>query len=767
MEVVRGVRIPVCALLAVVTANRCLATTITGTLKPNADVGVAFNDTPQGVFDVFVSLQRPNDWYIVTNDQSSVAVDKSGATIWNRIQASDDLHRWEGIGSAGDCWSGVRFHGLLKRPGTGGGPGSPPPFDASVADIDIHVDSQGLCSGDHWPPDGSYEEDVAEDTESGGLYLPRSIITGELPTPLPLPTNLTYKALTLTLRPKWVGPPNPSSVGTVTFYVSAPGLALYRLPDGTQVNQSNPLPVPPQGLSETYAILTNENFTSPGGIYASFEWYSSLRGGEDTAMDYVRLAPAWSNIFVDTNNDGSIDTSLSEGHEHSYAIYAPGVIVCKDRAGDGAGLDHLVPMTLSVSPYLTTGTLTLQAISGGNYVQVWQDSAKSGTPVTFGYGKTWDLASESVPSTLWIDGLGVGQAWLGISYKNAKGNVVCDSQVAVYVTDTISYCPSGNFAYAWEPCRWPSGTPGQCTPEDVDALLNKISDHGWDVTTSRYSDTTADDDDVEGCTLAHFKSLKYGGVLAVDTHGSTAGGIVAVCVTDEGPANAWIQGESNMLAMRSYWGYIVYVYPGWLSANWKATRDDAKAITVFLCCYGAYGGATNSPVANAGGRAMFGYTGLSDCPTAAGDVALLFGRMNGSSGGGNMRTAGQAYDGGSGYSTGFTMYGNIWTTLNPAPTDAFPHVSDNRKGAGCIIFDTYMYDGMSPSNAVMVTSGSVSSRRWFGNGSGSYGVSFDYDKTGGGTQQLHAEADNCYDQSNSRKMDGDRHTYASDKDWSF
>lgn len=279
--------------LAAVAADRCQA--ITAVLKPNADVGIAFNDVPQGVFDVFVSLQRPEGWWIITNEESSIALDVSGSTIWNRIQVSDHLHRWEGIGSAGDCWSGVRFHGLLKGEA---GPGTPPTFDVSVADIDIDVDSLGLHSDGEagcWPPSGSYAEDVTEATEGGGLYLSPSLVNGTFPSQLP--TDAPYKALTVTLRPKWIGPPNPDTVGDLTFNIAASGVALYRVSDRSQVTGT--IRVPCSGFSgEQFGILTNGDFTVPGGIYAAFTWDENLKGGEDTTTDYVRLAPMAVGNFI-------------------------------------------------------------------------------------------------------------------------------------------------------------------------------------------------------------------------------------------------------------------------------------------------------------------------------------------------------------------------------------------------------------------------------------------------------------------------------------
>ncbi|MDK1031836.1 MAG: hypothetical protein QGD94_07515 [Planctomycetia bacterium] len=65
----------------------------------------------------------------------------------------------------------------------------------------------------------------------------------------------------------------------------------------------------------------------------------------------------------------------------------------------------------------------------------------------------------------------------------------------------------------------------------------------------------------------------------------------------------------------------------------------------------------------------------------------------------------------------------------------------------------------------------VGARQWFGNASGKYGVSFDFDLTGGGNITMRAEADNCKNEIaetvGNRKMAGDLNVYTKDKDWSF
>ena len=311
ISVILRVCVPLALMLGAAAVARSADDSISAKLKKDTDVGVAFNDIPQGFFDVIVSLVHPDDWSIVTNAESSKVVSKSGDTIWNRTSADEDTHVWEGCGVTGNCWPGVLFAGNLTKHTSGGGGGTPPGFNASVADIDIDVDSLGLHSDEptshHWPPDGSLGEDEEEGGDgTGGLCLPASLVTGQFPTNLPSGTD--YKTLKLTLNPKWVGTPSyDGNVGTLTFSTTGSGFALYELTgsdSGTLVTTG--IRVPPNGFSgKQYGILTNGDFTSSGGITATFTWDSNLKGGEDTATDYVRIAPTAYVVVLHVDSDNT------------------------------------------------------------------------------------------------------------------------------------------------------------------------------------------------------------------------------------------------------------------------------------------------------------------------------------------------------------------------------------------------------------------------------------------------------------------------------
>jgi len=79
-----------------------------------------------------------------------------------------------------------------------------------------------------------------------------------------------------------------------------------------------------------------------------------------------------------------------------------GVADCEE-SGPVAGENDLAALSLSYGPPdLNVGQVTLMAVSGGSKIKVWTTSTK-GTRVSL--PASWNLASESVPSTLYVEGV--------------------------------------------------------------------------------------------------------------------------------------------------------------------------------------------------------------------------------------------------------------------------------------------------------------------------------------------------------------------------
>lgn len=470
------------------------------------------------------------------------------------------------------------------------------------------------------------------------------------------------------------------------------------------------------------------------------------------------------DLDTDTNNNGSID-----GYEDEYEEYPSGRVVCLDRKGDGESLDDLGLIVLT-PPDTDEGTVKLEAIEGGSLIKVWRDENKS---VEVVLPATWSPAE--TPGQLYVDGIALGQVVLKLSHTPPEGEGMEDS-VALYVTDTISWAPAGNLLTSWAPCYdW------SLMPMGVTVIADQVKDHGWETETCFFKDTSGDDNDCEDCTLAHFKIMKGGGIVAAQSHGMPLF-FFAVFFNDEQAAMDWYHcgqpDEEPFMAhgVEQRTGkWAVAVISPWFEANWMSELDERKSIVNIMSCYSAKRGETMESVLwSAGGRTGFGYMGEETDDDHArnshGLYALLCGTIST-----GFRTTGKAYKEGLTWEGDFVMIGQDWTTLNPAPNAVFPAGPvGGRKGAGCIIFDTYMDEAHLPNMAVQKTVGGpvVSDRRWFANGSGRYLVSFDFDSHVAGGITMKGEADFCKNKKETtigytRKLSGDRRIYGSDWPWSF
>ncbi|MCS7305816.1 MAG: hypothetical protein NZ602_12010 [Thermoguttaceae bacterium] len=128
------------------------------------------------------------------------------------------------------------------------------------------------------------------------------------------PSQTRSKILRLTVRPHWRwgasgtggqgsggGGSSGGVVGEVVFAIEGAGVALYRVSDNSRLagsQSTNRIPISPTGaqdeaITEDLAIVTNEDFTGPVLIKATFVWDSRYLGGNSQhTVDMVRLVPS-------------------------------------------------------------------------------------------------------------------------------------------------------------------------------------------------------------------------------------------------------------------------------------------------------------------------------------------------------------------------------------------------------------------------------------------------------------------------------------------
>jgi hypothetical protein len=817
----------VLAFLSVVVGGQSLNaadSTLGVTVVPNKNIGVSFGWLPVDETEVTVLLNPPAEWQIVTNDSSTTAVDHSGVTIWHKEKATDSQHIWKGYGVSREAPQGiiasgtyVRFEGELKTSGTE--PGDPPSFKVSVADININVDS-GIPPrhyGTHWEPwanDASAAGRIEDMAESGGpgsgMYLPAGILPGEGVLPQSVNLNaLAWKILRVRIRTAWGGNPDQESLsnaGTLSFEFDGAGFALYD-GQGNKITNGTSIVVPAEGFSGgvDYAIVTNESFTSPGGITAKFLWGDPPRAAPRyEAFDDVRLVPSGAHLEVDLAVDSDNDGLIGQRDEEDWIEeYAPGVIIRLDRKDLASDADELKMCHLS--PRTGLGTLKLEAIEGAGRIKAWLDASKTvPLPNWPEQAMVWQLSDAPLPSPLFLDGVALGSGKLKLTHT--QGEVSKSDIVAFHVTQTTSWSPRRNTLVTWEP--EPSLGHHPCNAV-VNETCKDTLDNKQGFLSTRHWANPPPNSDVRSCTFQALKEACNSGIVSVHSHGSL-GFFVGIRRATKAEVEQWLniapggeppQGISIGSSLLDGGTWIARVELRWLRNNWEAMRTGNHAIGFFFGCHsaekypsGPWQGESVCTVA--GGRVNFGYETGTEYYDDSLDANTLLQRMNGKADQTRLRTAGQAFAAG-GFQGSFQMQaGNQatapWTTLCAAPyceqpaggthgefprqgQALFQYPSEHEHagsqlGFACILFDSYVDTQIAPTEALIVQGQcDVFGQYWFGKHA--CGVLFRRPESETVTVSAHAaKCRNEADADHTRAMDADR-CAPNDEDafhmWSF
>lgn len=517
-------------------------------------------------------------------------------------------------------------------------------------------------------------------------------------------------------------------------------------------------------------------------------------------VDSVRATVVMVDIDIDSDNNDAI-----EDVDDPIEAKTPGCIIPKDLEGDtDEGVtpvkDALEQVKLAAAPTIALGKLELTAAPG---VKIWTDKTKT-TEVVL--PKTYDPPS-TLPATLYVDGVAKGsKPAITLAYKDRNSLQVGSDKIQVLVTETPSWAPAkAGTAYIWASLKtWSNNNDGNNLGwGDADEFVTQIKDQGWPSVTW-YEDLTGDTDtDFGSCTLSNYTGMKDCGIFTVVSHGEIGAHVAVYAVNSPAGSAAidsWIGSETGIT--KSFWitppsdpdypkfaagCYVAEVSASWLASHWATTLNKNKAIAMWSICYSASG--SPSVRDGAGGRWRSGYERPTDLAEATAVNKKFLERMNGTTDAQKRRTAGEAWDGGTGYYVNpryhvvnAKMAGNKWTTLCPSPMaddPVFPDVGPGpRFGWGCIVFDTYMKDDIAATSAlVRVVGGPTSDHRWGketadsgGTKFGRFFLGFDYDKTSAAATTMRAVADHCKnkDPNGGRELDGDRQTpHKDNKEWSY
>ena len=147
------------------------------------------------------------------------------------------------------------------------------------------------------------------------------------------------------------------------------------------------------------------------------------------------------DLDIDVDDDGDVDDTDEQKEE------SPGAIIFENWDNDDndtsfqpdkekssvTGENDLVPIYPKLEPMLNIGTLKLEAATGGSRIKVWS-SATKGTEITL--PKTWELATETIPDTLYLEGYdesaSANDIELKLSYLNG-GSTICADKIKLTI----------------------------------------------------------------------------------------------------------------------------------------------------------------------------------------------------------------------------------------------------------------------------------------------------------------------------------------------
>lgn len=147
------------------------------------------------------------------------------------------------------------------------------------------------------------------------------------------------------------------------------------------------------------------------------------------------------DLDIDVDDDGDVDADDEAKEEIQGGIVFEN---WDNDDGDAAhtpdkdkafvmGENDLVPIYLKFEPTLNTGMLKLEATVGGSRVKVWTRATK-GADITL--PKTWDLATETVPATLYLEGYDesmlANDVELRLSYTGGNSSI-CEDKFKITV----------------------------------------------------------------------------------------------------------------------------------------------------------------------------------------------------------------------------------------------------------------------------------------------------------------------------------------------
>jgi hypothetical protein len=454
-------------------------------------------------------------------------------------------------------------------------------------------------------------------------------------------------------------------------------------------------------------------------------------------LTFTQNLGAWRNTYCDTNGYVQAYLLCASGGvarvSHSFETYSgqPFFVSC---------LSTLIfkAWTISIYPkgqvaFAGSSTNILYSLEPGSWTNcVWTISS------------TADLLADGLTSTpiypfyvgtnVWVNPGTVGTNFTITC--SAVGFAGLDAKAGLVVSREIAWTPKGKSIYVWEPIN-----DGNFATNFLATLCSSETYQGWSYSTTNpvtyFSDSDPTDDDCETCTLANFKGMVNGGIIAVLTHGDT-GTLEVVRFASESVANTWKGSEPNMYVIASSNSASIFATAAWFQNNWKNSLTESNSIVFISACHAADG--YDSIASSVGGRTVFAPHGSPSGPQIDESYQIIISLMNGTfyPHKNYQRVACNAYALATEPVKALISYfGSGLSTLCPAPQSVFPLSSAQVKARwGCILFDSYMDGSVSAGTAVVQKTGTVGVRSWGCNLSGSFFIDFLHSGTGASVEAL-------------------------------
>ncbi len=542
-----------------------------------------------------------------------------------------------------------------------------------------------------------------------------------------------------------------------------------------------------------------QNDLDPGQYTLNVSQTSSTSSGSSGSATTQSSSVMTINFFVvnvdistDTNNDGASAIDPDNIDVRKYKASGTGRVVTVDDpfevAGDPTKSD-VAEIDLLVDPTLQVGKVTL-SYDTGNDLELWLDADKT---QSISLPKTWNLSTDTVPTQIYASAKFPPNAivvpttdCLKVEYSPPNQSVLSSDKINMTVIGPISRTPKSDTVRIWE------SSPFFLYSDPTDTIVNLVTQNGW----LKVLHCIHADQDNYPPIASLYEGMANGGIIADWGHGNvvavfgdndSAGlakaAAIAYCAgyPRDPTTRRWTEIYPVRAELSGHDCWAVGVKQLFYVNHWMPVTTPGRSIILLLGCR------TSGMLTSVGGRAAFGYINDIDIyfggsiNQATDDMQLLFGCMTGGRDNGLKRTLFNAYGFGGPYSSaGLQPQGDLWTTLAPATLVGKSNFSSSfsngtSKGCAGVIFDTYMDDSTTATDAVqwmssISGSSGVNARQWMTSPSGSYGTCFTFDRSSiSGDISMRAYAPNCLGTDNDsvckKILSGNPGQYTSNYDW--